>query len=134
MLIFSSKQKQVSCKNAFKHGSNEQWDYVFNCAAETRPAQTEAVYTEGIFKLSLNCINEAIAHNVQRYIEFSSGSMQSSEQWPVKEDCCLKPWTQVAQQKAKVEQELCNHSSELNYTILRLPIVYGKSDRRGLSE
>lgn len=107
---------------------------MFNCAAETRAGQTEAIYNEGVYKLSLNCINEAIAHQVKRYVEFSSGNMHSSDQWQMKEDCCLKPWTQVAQQKAKIEQELKNRSSELNYTVLRLPIVYGKGDRRGLSK
>lgn len=79
-------------------------------------------------------MNEAINHGVQRYIEFSSGNMMSSEQRPIKEDCITKPWTQIAQQKAKVEQELEKRRNELNYTILRLPLVYGKGDRKGLSK
>lgn len=125
----------ASCKNAFNAASEisgcVQWDYVFNCAAETRPGQSEAVYNEGVYKLSLNCAIESATHNVKRYIEFSSGNMCSSDQ-PINEDCTMKPWTFVAQNKAKVEEELRNLG--LNYTILRLPVVYGKGDRRGLSK
>lgn len=105
---------------------------MFNCAAETRLGQTDAVYNEGILKLSTNCMNET--HATRRYIELSSGNMLSSDQWPNKEDCIKKPWTQIAQQKAKVEQELESRRNELNYTILRLPLVYGKGDRKGLSK
>lgn len=60
--------------------------------------------------------------------------MLSSEQRPIKEDCATKAWTQIAQQKVKVEQELENRRNELNYTIFRLPLVYGKGDRKGLSK
>lgn len=110
------------------------WDYVFNCAAETRLGQSDAVYSEGIFKLSMNCINETInMRNIQRYIEFSSANMLSSEQSPVKEDCVAKPWTKIAQQKEKVEKELETMKEEINYTILRIPLAYGKGDRKGLS-
>lgn len=127
----------ASCKNAFASSSNDslsKWDFVFNCAAETRLGQSDAVYTDGIHKLSVNCMNEAAGHRVRRYIEFSSGNMLSSDQWPIKEDCNAKPWTQIAQQKAKVERELEHRRDELNYTILRLPLVYGKGDRKGLSK
>lgn len=125
----------ASCKNAFASSpSPSNWDYVFNCAAETRLGQTDAVYNDGILKLSTNCINESINHGIRRYVELSSGNMMSSDQWPIKEDCVTKPWTQIAQQKAKVEQELAKRCNELNYTILRLPLVYGKGDRKGLSE
>ena len=106
-----------------------QWDFVFNCAGECRPGQSEAVYTDGILQLSLNCAKESANHNVKRYIELSSGNMLSSEKLPVKEDCAMAPWTNVARQKSKVEAEL-NDIPNLNYTIIRLPIVYGKSDQR----
>lgn len=125
----------ASCKNAFK-SPNEcdypYWDYVFNCAAETRLGKSDVIYQEGIYKLSVNCINEAIEQNVHRYIEFSSGNMLSSEKKPIKEDCERKPWTKLAQQKCSVEDELENRSNELNYTILRLPFVYGTGDHKGL--
>lgn len=129
----------ASCKNAFnavtEHFENiedNQWDYVFNCAAETRPGQSDAIYDEGICKLSLNCAMESAAHKVKRYIEFSSGNMCSIDQQPLKESDPIKPWTMVAKHKAKVEEKLTELN--FNYTILRVPIVYGIGDQRGLSE
>lgn len=132
--MFCSK---ASCKNAFKPPNDcdfPYWDYVFNCAAETRLGKCDAVYEEGIYKLSLNCIHEAIAQNVCRYIEFSSANMLSSDRKSISEKCEKKPWTKLAEEKARVEEELENCSNELNYTILRLPLVYGTSDHKGLSK
>lgn len=127
----------ASCKNAFKPPNDcdyPYWDYVFNCAAETRLGKCDAVYQEGIYKLSMNCINEAIAQQVYRYIEFSSANMLSSDKKPTNEQCEKKPWTKLAQQKARVEEELENRTNELNYTILRLPLVYGTGDHKGLGK
>ncbi|XP_055324737.1 uncharacterized protein LOC129579100 [Sitodiplosis mosellana] len=127
---------QASCKNAFKPPNDcdyPYWDHVFNCAAETRLGKSDAIYREGIYKLSLNCINEAIEQNVLRYIEFSSANMLSSEKKPTKENCERKPWTKVAVQKVSVEDELENRCNDLNYTILRLPLVYGIGDHKGLA-
>lgn len=106
---------------------------MFNCAAETRPNQTDAVYKEGIQKLSLNCANEAMSIKAQRFIEFSSGCVSSSEKTPLKEDCKHEPWTALAKQKLKVEKEL-QSMENFNYTIVRLPVVYGYGDKRYLSE
>lgn len=78
-------------------------------------------------------MNEAMEQNVHRYIEFSSANMLSSEKKPTTENCERKPWTKVASQKIYVEDELENRSNELNYTILRLPLVYGIGDHKGLS-
>lgn len=108
------------------------WDLVFNCAAETRLGMSDAIYHDGIFKLSMNCINEAAEQKVHRYVEFSSGNMLSSDKVSITEDCALKPWTKLAQQKAKIEHELSKRGNELNYTILRLPLVYGTGDHKGL--
>lgn len=91
------------------------------------------MYTEGIAKLSANCARESERQKVGRYIEFSSGCMYSSDKQPVKEDCNYEPWTFVAEHKADVERFL-NSLKDLKYTIIRLPIVYGKSDRRGLGK
>lgn len=69
---------------------------------------------------------------MHRYIEFSSANMLSSEKKPTMENSERKPWTKVAAQKIHVEDELENRSNELNYTILRLPLVYGIGDHKGL--
>lgn len=124
-----------SCKNAFAPHptTGRSWDLVFNCAAETRPNQTDAVYKEGIHKLSLNCANEAMFIKAQRYIEFSTGCVNSSEKYPLKEDCKHDPWTSLAKHKLKVEKEL-QTMENFNYTIIRLPVVYGCGDKRYLSK
>lgn len=125
----------ASCKAAFApHPTTHRgWDVVINCAAETRANQDDAVYKEGIYKLSLNCANEAADQQVKRYVELSSGCVNSSEKTPLKEDCKLEPWTGVAKQKLKVEKELA-HIQNLSYTVVRLPVVYGIGDKRYLSE
>lgn len=130
--IFSTE----SCKNAFTPHpiTGRTWDLVFNCAAETRPNQTEAVYKEGILKLSMNCANEAANIKVKRFIELSSGCVNSSEKVPQKEDCKHEPWTSLAKQKLKVERELETLTNVLDYTVVRLPIVYGLGDKRYLCE
>ncbi|XP_016952567.1 uncharacterized protein LOC108026241 [Drosophila biarmipes] len=123
----------ASCKAAFAPHptTGRAWDIVINCAAETRANQDDAVYKEGILKLSLNCANEAANQRVKRYVELSSGCMNSSEKTPLKEDCKLDPWTGVAKQKLKVEKELAN-IDDLSYTVVRLPVVYGIGDKRYL--
>ncbi|XP_058467714.1 uncharacterized protein LOC131440447 [Malaya genurostris] len=121
-----------SCQNAFKTDDPDGWDYVINCAAETKPGQTDPVYQEGILKLTLNCAKEAVKYRVKRFVELSSASMYSSEKIPQKEDCPIEPWTMVGKYKALVEQEL-NKIEGLKFTILRLPICYGTGDRKGLT-
>uniref|UniRef100_A0A182VY51 NAD-dependent epimerase/dehydratase domain-containing protein n=1 Tax=Anopheles minimus TaxID=112268 RepID=A0A182VY51_9DIPT len=125
-----------SCQNAFRMEGEQVddgcWDYVINCAAETKPGQTDPVYQEGILKLSLNCATEAVKQKAKRYVELSTGSMCSDEKVPQTEDCPVEPWTMVGKYKAKVEQELIA-IKDLPYTILRLPICYGVGDRKGLT-
>lgn len=58
--------------------------------------------------------------------------MASNEQLKLKEDDAIKPWSFMAQYKARIEEEL--KDLDLNYTILRLPVVYGPADKRGLSQ
>lgn len=134
-MFFFSLFLPDSCKNAFAPHptTGRSWDLVFNCAAETRPNQTDAVYKEGIIKLSLNCANEAFNIKAQRFIEFSSGSVNSSEKSALKEDCKYDPWTAVAKQKLKVEKEL-QAMENFSYTVVRLPVVYGLGDKRYLSK
>lgn len=57
--------------------------------------------------------------------------MLSSDKISIIEDSDSKPWTKPAQQKARIEHELSQRSDELNYTILRLPLVYGTDDYNG---
>ncbi|XP_034940864.1 uncharacterized protein [Chelonus insularis] len=120
----------VSCQNAFN--CNHAIDFVFNCAGETKSCQTDPVYREGIYKLSMNCAQNAAKIGVKRYIEISSGNMYSSEKLPHKEDDPTDPWTFIAKHKLQVENDLKNISN-LKYTILRPAIVYGIGDKNGLA-
>lgn len=120
-----------SCKNAFSLPDGSTWDLVVNCAGETRAGQTDPVYNEGILKLSVNCAKQAALQNVGRYIELSSGNMNSSEKTPHKEDGSLEPWGFVAKWKKEVEAQLAEIPN-LRYTILRLPLVYGLGDKSNL--
>ncbi len=105
---------------------------MINLAGETKFSQSDEIYRDGILKLSVNCANEARQLRVKRYVEISSGCMNSNEKTPLKEDCDIKTWTYIAKYKALVEEEL-KKIDDLNYTIFRLPIVYGMGDRRGLT-
>ncbi|KAH1006004.1 hypothetical protein HUJ04_006890 [Dendroctonus ponderosae] len=117
-----------SCKNAFSLPDGSTWDLVVNCAGETKSNQTDPVYKEGILNLSLNCAKQAALQNVGKYIELSSGNMNSFETMPHKEGDPLEPWGFIAKWKLEVEKELANIPN-LHYTILRLPLVYGVADK-----
>ncbi|XP_011502100.1 PREDICTED: uncharacterized protein LOC105365589 [Ceratosolen solmsi marchali] len=121
---------QVSCQNAFL--SDNPISYVFNCAGETKSGQTDPVYKEGIYKLSMNCAQQAAKINVERYIEISSGNFTCSEKMSLKEDDTTEPWTYVAKHKFQVENDLKNVPG-LRYSVIRPAIVYGLGDRTGLA-
>lgn len=61
---------------AFEGGS---FDYAINCAGETKLGQSEQVYEEGIHKVSLHCATAAAKHGVKRFVEVSSGQIESRE-------------------------------------------------------
>ncbi|XP_025832413.1 uncharacterized protein PB2B2.11 [Agrilus planipennis] len=122
-----------SCKNAFASSTQvDCWDYVINCAGETKLGHTDPVYKEGILKLSINCASQAALKQVKCYVEISSGQMMSSEKTPHKEDSQTQPWTMIAAWKKKAEDEIKNIEN-LNYVILRPAIVYGIGDKTGLT-
>lgn len=67
----------VSCQNAFL--SDNPINFVINCAGETKSSQTDPVYKEGIYKLSMNCAQQAAKLQVDRYVEISSGNFSTSD-------------------------------------------------------
>lgn len=92
-----------SCKNAFIPLEGDAgWDFVVNCASETKLGQTDPVYNEGIFKLSVNCAKEAAANRIKHYVELSSGQMFSSDKQKHKESDSTEPWTFMSKWKLKV--------------------------------
>lgn len=59
--------------------------------------------------------------------------MSSNINSEVREDCPVEPWTIIGKQHAKLEEYLKNQTG-IKYTIVRIPIVYGKGDKTGLSK
>lgn len=57
-----------------KEGS---FNYVVNCAGETRHGMGESIYYEGIVTLSSSCARTAAVCDVERFIEISSGCLAS---------------------------------------------------------
>ncbi|CAL1533091.1 unnamed protein product [Lymnaea stagnalis] len=108
------------------------FDFVINLAAETKHGQSEPVYKEGIYRLSLNCAELAAMHKVKRFIELSTAQIYTHEKKPAREDAKSEPWTNLARHKLDVEKALENYV-DLNYVILRPAIVYGIGDRNGLT-
>ncbi|RZF33221.1 hypothetical protein LSTR_LSTR014026 [Laodelphax striatellus] len=117
-----------SCQNAF---AGELFDYVINCAGETKLGQTEPIYREGILKLSLNCAELAAKQKCKRFVEISSGQMASNDKEKHKESDKCDPWLSIAKFKLQVEEQL-EEIEGLNYTVLRPAIVYGIGDRTGI--
>lgn len=106
---------------------------MINCAAETRPGFASEIYEESIYKLGVNCVMGASKiQGLKRFIQLSS-CMSSNGSSEVKEDCPVEPWTNIGKQHAKLEHYLKGQKA-VKYTIVRLPIVYGKGDRTGLSK
>ncbi|KAG7174992.1 uncharacterized protein LOC121858644 [Homarus americanus] len=119
----------ASCAAAF---GEEEWDWVINAAGEAKTGQVEAVYREGIVRLSTNCANEAAKRKVKIYVEISAGSMASNEKVPHKESADCNPWTVTSKCKYQVEKEI-KSLPDLNWIIVRPATVYGLSDKTGLT-
>ncbi|XP_054280656.1 uncharacterized protein LOC128998511 [Macrosteles quadrilineatus] len=135
--IFQSPLVEFKSANLIHQGAaelsleNENFDYAINCAGETKPGQTDQVYEEGIYKVSMNCASAAAKHGVKRYLEISSGQMDSNDKVKHKETDPVKPWTKIAKYKHQVECDLKTVLG-LEYVILRPAIVYGLGDKTGL--
>jgi len=80
--------------------------YVFNLAAETKFSQTDEVYKEKVFDLTLLVARIAAKHGAERFIEVSTAQVYEPKKNPSKEDDSKKPWTGIATYKLKAEDEL----------------------------
>lgn len=118
-----------SCEAAF---GEEMWDWVINAAGETKTGQVEAVYREGIVRLSTNCATEAAKRKVKVYLEISTGNMGSDEKVAHKESDDCNPWGIKATCKHQIEKVIME-MPDLRWIIVRPAIVYGPSDRTGLT-
>jgi len=108
------------------------FNLVFNLAAETKYGQTEAVYSEKVFDLSVKCATEAASRGVEKFIEVSTAQVYNPEKKPTSEKGKLSPWTNLAKYKLKAEEAL-RGIPKLPLIIVRPAIVYGPGDNQGLS-
>jgi len=111
-------------------GSN--FDWVVNCAAETKYGQTEEVYKEKVLDLSVKVATKAAELGIPKFIELSTAQVYSHGKKASKEDSTIKPWTQQANFKYQAEQAL-RAINGLNLIVLRPAIVYGPGDCSGIS-
>jgi nucleoside-diphosphate-sugar epimerase len=85
---------------------DDQYDIVFNCAALTKPSQTEEDYERNIFTLSTEVAKMCVKRGVKRLIEMSDAAVYAAGPKASKEDGKIDPWTTVALYKRRVEEEL----------------------------
>ncbi|KAJ3383254.1 hypothetical protein HDU92_004289 [Lobulomyces angularis] len=130
------KQSNLSDPNftekIFARDDDKTFDYVFNLAAETKYGQSEAVYNEKVYGLSITVAKEAAKKKVKVFVEFSTAQVYEADKKPSTEESKQKPWTNIAKCKAKAEAEL-KKIPGLNLIILRPAIVYGPSDVYGIT-
>ncbi|KAJ3182671.1 hypothetical protein HDU87_008010 [Geranomyces variabilis] len=130
--------KQANLTNAaaiekvFTRDDGKEFDYVINLAAETKYGQSDAVYDERTYQLSVACGKEAAKRKVKVFLEVSTAQVYESDKKPSGEEGKLKPWTAVAKSKLKAEEEL-KKIAGLNLVILRPALVYGPGDVYGLT-
>ncbi|KAJ3130243.1 hypothetical protein HK098_004290 [Nowakowskiella sp. JEL0407] len=121
----------ASVERIFTLESGE-FDYVFNCAAETKYGQSEEVYEEKVYLLSVTVAKEAAKRNVKCFVEMSTAQVYESDKKPSTEASKLKPWTLLAKYKLRAEEELRTIPG-LNYVVVRPSIIYGPGDQLGIT-
>jgi len=108
------------------------FNIVFNLAAETKYGQTDAVYAEKVFDLSVKVATEAAKQEVDKFIEVSTAQIYEAGKKKAKENEKADPWTGIAKYKLKAEEEL-RKIPKLNLIIVRPAYVYGPGDITSLS-
>ncbi|KAI9326148.1 hypothetical protein DFJ73DRAFT_867078 [Zopfochytrium polystomum] len=122
----------AAIEKVFTLDDGSQFDYVFNLAAETKYGQSDEVYQEKVFSLSVACAKEAAKRSVKVYVEVSTAQVYESDKKPSTEEAKLKPWTSIAKHKLKAEEEL-KKIAGLNLVIVRPAVIYGPGDQLGIT-
>jgi len=107
------------------------FNIVFNLAAETKYGQTDAVYEEKVYDLSVKVATEAAKRGVDKFIEVSTAQVYEAGKKKAKEGDKPDPWTGIAKYKIKAEDEL-RKIAGLNLIVVRPATVYGPGDQNGL--
>lgn len=106
---------------------------VINLASETQYGHFETKYERNILLLRTLCAQKAATlSSVEKYIEVSTCQVyEGDNNRPSKESGKTKPWTMMAKYHYRAE-EYVTKVPGLPVIVLRLPIVYGPADLRGL--
>mmetsp|Transcript_34698 Transcript_34698/g.97837 ORF Transcript_34698/g.97837 Transcript_34698/m.97837 type:complete len:369 (+) Transcript_34698:107-1213(+) len=104
-----------------------EYDFVFNCAAETKASQPEEDYQQRVLDLTVKCATAAAKNKVKRFVEVSDAAVYDpSGKKAAKEDGKISPWTIVAKYKAQGDEQLAKIDG-LDYVIVRPVFTYGTS-------
>ncbi|KFX97667.1 hypothetical protein O988_04752 [Pseudogymnoascus sp. VKM F-3808] len=122
-----------SLPRIFDRADGKEFDYVFNCAGETRYSQDDEIYKLRVVTLAQSIGKEAAKRGVKAFVELSSGLVYKSDSSPRKETDKLKPAIKHAQYKLQAEEELAKIEG-LNLIIMRLAFTYGKYDSKFVSK
>jgi len=112
------------------------FDYVFHLAAYAAEGLSHFIkrfnYTNNVIG-SVNLINEAVKHNVKRFIFTSSIAVYGKNQLPMREDLVPSPEDSYGVAKYAVELDLkASHEMfGLDYVIFRPHNVYGERQNTG---
>ncbi|KAH9599131.1 NAD-dependent epimerase/dehydratase [Trypanosoma melophagium] len=114
--------------------SAKPFNIIVNLASETQYGHLDIVYERSILQLRTLCAQKAaLLVGCERYIEASTCQVyECSNNSPAKENKTrLKPWTAMARYHLEAEKVIATITN-LPWVIVRLPIVYGPGDIRGL--
>ncbi|RNF08141.1 NAD-dependent epimerase/dehydratase family protein [Trypanosoma rangeli] len=114
--------------------AGEPFSIIVNLASETQHGHMHVVYERSILQLRTLCAQTAAREGgCECYVEVSTAQVYAStNDSPSREtDTRLKPWTTMAKYHLEAER-VVSSISQLPWMIVRLPIVYGPGDIRGL--
>ena len=109
----------------------QEYDFIFNLAAETKYGQAEDLYEKNIVAVSTN-LGEAAQRQsgLRMFVEVSTAHVYKSQsKKPAKEDYKTDPWTKQGEFSLRAEDALrAMDQSALPLTIVRPALVYGTAD------
>ncbi|EED16883.1 epimerase/dehydratase family protein, putative [Talaromyces stipitatus ATCC 10500] len=126
--VQADASREQSYPRIFDRADGKQFDYVINCAADTRPSQPEEVYQLRNHAMCMGLAKEVAKRNIKVYAQASTSYIYKSGSKPAKEDDKKKPWHNLAKWQLQVEEDLPGVEG-LNWVSLRLPHIYGEYDR-----
>ncbi|KAJ9301827.1 hypothetical protein DTO271G3_693 [Paecilomyces variotii] len=125
--VQADASREQSMARIFDRANGEEFDYIINCAGETKHGQPDDVYQLRSYTLSLTLGREAAKRGLRAFVECSTAQVYKSGSAPRKENDKTQPWHKLAKWKLKAGEEL-RRVPGLNYIVLRFPYVYGDYD------